>query len=174
MPLPQSACKMPRRKPEHKVVPAAAAYGNGAYEVGPPLYGTGGGCNYQGRQFFVPLTNSNQDVAIRAHEYAHLAVGAVLPDIDRIFDLKINNGWVQCVLDNVVNGFAAGHNVTSIADLPLPVVPTDVTVPPDQERMFRAQRGLQILSIKNSFRDANLTARDLNVIKTASVKLRAL
>lgn len=153
-------------------VPAVAGRGNGEYEINDnPIDGAAGATSFSGRKFYVPLSSADKDQAVRAHEYAHLAVDAIVPDIGRTFHCA-SNGWVQCVLDNVVNGFAFANGVDSIKHLPMPALAEDI--PAEQVREIHAQRALQILSVKPSVKGKDLNARDLNVLKTASVKLRAI
>jgi hypothetical protein len=152
-------------------VPAVAGRGNGEYTVCDPMQGTAGTTSYTGRAFGVPLTNEDKDIAIRAHEYAHLAVDAITPDIDRTFHCA-KNEWVQPVLDNIVNGFAFAQGVDSIKNLPMPKI--DGEIPQEFIREIHAQRALQILSVKNKITDKVLNARDMAVLKTASLTLRAI
>lgn len=115
--------------------------------------------------FGVPLTDSREDSSLRAHEYAHLAIHRLQPQLDDL-DSKVSNEWLQAGLDNIVNGFAAKCGV-DIGGLPLPKQAPDWC-----DRKARAIHCLQALSFRKQKTFKGLSKPDIKLITRASKNLR--
>src|SRR5271155_5120363 len=101
-----------QRVPEQLPVPAVAGKGNGQYTVGQPLPGSHGSTSYEGKFFGVPLGDKPEHVAVRAHEYAHLTVDALVGNKGiAVVRAAAGKDWSNPVLDNVVNGMAIKSGV---------------------------------------------------------------
>ncbi len=114
--------------------------------------------------FGTPLDNSPQSVAIRAHEYGHLSIDRLQPQLGDL-RTKAPSDWYQVGLDNVVNGYCASVGV-DVSHLP------QGKCPKDTPRLTRAIHALQTLSYKKRKSFPGLSAKDVRILRTASSNLR--
>ncbi len=128
-------------------IPSVAA-GAGPFDVFQPNLGSKNGLtafpeeNVRG-VFFAPLDITPEGLAVRVHEYGHLAIKKNRLINNEIFKSDIDNGWVQTVLDVVVNSFLWKSDCREIKHLPL-------TVPPDsRDRASSAQIFLRAVHLRN-------------------------
>ena len=150
-------------------VPAVAIGDDkGEFTVLPPPPGCYGAVNLPKRLFGVPLDDSKQSLAIRAHEYSHLAVRRALGEyLMDTLEADLPMGILQAGLDNIVNGFARASGVDAVNALPMPRKPDKTSSIPD-----RAARLLQVLSVKQRSIDKGLTEADQEFVTEAAAKLR--
>ena len=150
-------------------VPAVAIGDDkGEFTVLPPPPGCYGAVNLPKRLFGVPLDDSKQSLAIRAHEYSHLAVQRALGEhLMDTLEADLPFGILQAGLDNIVNGFARASGVDAVNALPMPRKPDKTSSIPD-----RAARLLQVLSVKQRSIDKGLTEADQEFVTEAAAKLR--
>lgn len=150
-------------------VPAVAIGDDkGEFTVLPPPPGCYGAVNLPKRLFGVPLDDSKQSLAIRAHEYSHLAVRRALgKHLMDTLEADLPFGILQAGLDNIVNGFARASGVDAVNALPMPRKPDKTSSIPD-----RAARLLQVLSVKQRSIDKGLTEADQEFVTEAAAKLR--
>ena len=150
-------------------VPAVAIGDDkGEFTVLPPPPGCYGAVNLPKRLFGVPLDDSKQSLAIRAHEYSHLAVQRALGEhLMDTLEADLPFGILQAGLDNIVNGFARASGVDAVDALPMPRKPDKTFSIPD-----RAARLLQVLSVKQRSIDKGLTEADQEFVTEAAAKLR--
>lgn len=156
-----------RNAPENKPVPSVVL--PQPYKLLDPPPGSGGACG-QGKDFGyfgTPLDNSAASLAIRAHEYGHLSIDRLQPQLDNLRDLAPPE-WYQVGLDSIVNGYceAVGVNISHL--------PISKKIPKDTPRLVRAIHALQTLSFKKTNKFAGLSDADVVVLQTASKKLRRL
>ena len=150
-------------------VPAVAIGDDkGEFTVLPPPPGCYGAVNLPKRLFGVPLDDSKQSLAIRAHEYSHLAVRRALGEyLMDTLEADLPMGILQAGLDNIVNGFARASGVDAVNALPMPRKPDKTSSIPD-----RAARLLQVLSVKQRSIDKGLTEADQEFVTKAAATLR--
>ena len=150
-------------------VPAVAIGDDkGEFTVLPPPPGCDGAVNLPKRLFGVPLDDSKESLAIRAHEYSHLAVRRALGEyLMDTLTADLPMGILQAGLDNIVNGFARASGVDAVDALPIPRKPDKTSSIPD-----RAARLLQVLSVKQRSIDKGLTEADQEFVTEAAAKLR--
>ena len=166
---------IPRLKPRvlrgraRNPVPAVAIGDDkGEFTVLPPPPGCYGAVNLPKRLFGVPLDDSKESLAIRAHEYSHLAVRRALGEyLMDTLEADLPMGILQAGLDNIVNGFARASGVDAVDALPIPRKPDKTSSIPD-----RAARLLQVLSVKQRSIDKGLTEADQEFVTEAAAKLR--
>ena len=150
-------------------VPAVAIGDDkGEFTVLPPPPGCYGAVNLPKRLFGVPLDDSKESLAIRAHEYSHLAVRRALGEyLMDTLTADLPMGILQAGLDNIVNGFARASGVDAVDALPIPRKPDKTSSIPD-----RAARLLQVLSVKQRSIDKGLTEADQEFVTKAAATLR--
>ena len=150
-------------------VPAVAIGDDkGEFTVLPPPPGCYGAVNLPKRLFGVPLDDSKQSLAIRAHEYSHLAVRRALGEyLMDTLTADLPMGILQAGLDNIVNGFARASGVDAVDALPIPRKPDKTSSISD-----RAARLLQVLSVKQRSIDKGLTEADQEFVTKAAATLR--
>ena len=150
-------------------VPAVAIGDDkGEFTVLPPPPGCYGAVNLPKRLFGVPLDDSKQSLAIRAHEYSHLAVQRALGEhLMDTLEADLPFRILQAGLDNIVNGFARASGVDAVNALPMSRKPDKTSSIPD-----RAARLLQVLSVKQRSIDKGLTEADQEFVTEAAAKLR--
>ena len=150
-------------------VPAVAIGDDkGEFTVLPPPPGCYGAVNLPKRLFGVPLDDSKESLAIRAHEYSHLAVRRALGEyLMDTLTADLPMGILQAGLDNIVNGFARASGVDAVDALPIPRKPDKTSSISD-----RAARLLQVLSVKQRSIDKGLTEADQEFVTEAAAKLR--
>src|SRR6266576_168757 len=153
-----------RNAPESKPVPSVVL--PQPYKMLQPPDAESGMCSRNG-MFGTPLDNSAQSLAIRAHEYGHLSIDRLQPQLDDL-RTKAPSDWYQVGLDNVVNGYCQAVGV-DVSHLPL-----TKTCPKDTPRLTRAIHALQTLSYKKRKSFPGLSAKDVLILQTASKKLRKL
>jgi hypothetical protein len=170
--LPDSLTPKRINRENGEKIPSPSVVYPGEFIVSDPIPGALGCCATQtksGRKldnpiFGVPLSNSAPDVAIRSHEYAHLAVEKEYPKIVKKIEDSSEEYWMQSTLDNVVNAFARSRNVTHVNNLPIPDLG-------ETTRKNAAQHMLQCLSVNSSFSPTNkngLSSLDEIVLRNAS------
>ncbi len=151
-----------RNAPQSKPVPSVVL--PQPYKMLPAIDGQSGFCSRNG-MFGTPLDNSLQSLAIRAHEYGHLSIDRLQPQLHDL-RTKAPSDWYQVGLDNIVNGYCQSVGV-DVSHLPI-----SKKIPEDTPRLTRAIHALQTLSYKKRKSFAGLSAKDVKVLQTASSNLR--
>lgn len=152
-----------RNAPESKPVPSVVL--PQPYKIMQPPDAQSGMCS-KGGMYGTPLDSSPQSLAIRAHEYGHLSIDRLQPQLDDL-RTKAPSDWYQVGLDNIVNGYCDAVGV-DVSRLP------QGKCPKDTPRLTRAIHALQTLSFKKRKSFPGLTAKDVEVLQTASKRLRKL
>ena len=126
--MPQTRSKRARKsKPTDVPIPAIPA-GKGPFNVRemPPGFGASTNTLSPENTLYVPLGYDKESRAIRFHEYAHLELGKVRPDLAKYLDKAVKDKkqpidpqWLQAGLDVIVNSMAQARDIEEIADLPL-------------------------------------------------------
>ena len=174
--------KMVRAQRDGTLIPSPAVVYPKPFKVLPPPPGAAGSVAVDTKDgkkldvplFGVPLTDSDRDRAVRAHEYAHLAVEQEYPNLPRTLCNELPNSWMNAGLDNIVNAYARQSGVTDVNNLPLPMC--------DEYREPQALGLLQSMSTvvnpiafkPNPKVTSLLDAADKKVITRGSVKLQQI
>ena len=166
--IPRLKPRVLRGRARNPVPVVAIGDDKGKFTVLPPPPGCYGAVNLPKRLFGVPLDDSKESLAIRAHEYSHLAVRRALGEyLMDTLTADLPMGILQAGLDNIVNGFARASGVDAVNALPMPRKPDKTSSIPD-----RAARLLQVLSVKQRSIDKGLTEADQEFVTEAAAKLR--
>ena len=166
--IPRLKPRVLRGRARNPVPVVAIGDDKGEFTVLPPPPGCYGAVNLPKRLFGVPLDDSKQSLAIRAHEYSHLAVQRALGEhLMDTLEADLPFGILQAGLDNIVNGFARASGVDAVNALPMPRKPDKTSSIPD-----RAARLLQVLSVKQRSIDKGLTEADQEFVTKAAATLR--
>ena len=166
--IPRLKPRVLRGRARNPVPVVAIGDDKGKFTVLPPPPGCYGAVHLPKRLFGVPLDDSKESLAIRAHEYSHLAVRRALGEyLMDTLTADLPMGILQAGLDNIVNGFARASGVDAVDALPMPRKPDKTFSIPD-----RAARLLQVLSVKQRSIDKGLTEADQEFVTEAAAKLR--
>ena len=166
--IPRLKPRVLRGRARNPVPVVAIGDDKGKFTVLPPPPGCYGAVHLPKRLFGVPLDDSKESLAIRAHEYSHLAVRRALGEyLMDTLTADLPMGILQAGLDNIVNGFARASGVDAVDALPIPRKPDKTSSIPD-----RAARLLQVLSVKQRSIDKGLTEADQEFVTEAAAKLR--
>ena len=182
---------MREREETLKVLPAACEP-LGPFAIVPPPPGCAGATGRQSlvnvatgevrEAFFgVPLGDDEEDIAVRVHEYSHLALEREYPEIQQLLKL-VPELWSQVGCDNIVNEFARKRSDNG--DI-VKALPGDEKVFADEKgeqypRHIHAVNYLQALgngpfvSRANVKHDPTLTSGDTRVLIMGSKKLREI
>jgi hypothetical protein len=125
----------------------------------------------QPRSFGGPMDDSPYSIAIRAHEYSHLATFRAWPELGQVeiaLDPMgvINMSTFQSGLDNIANPYGLAHGVEVIHDL--------VETQDSGGFGSRATALLQNLSYKEHTSTRDLPADTVAFIRDCSARLRAI
>ena len=166
--IPRLKPRVLRGRARNPVPVVAIGDDKGKFTVLPPPPGCYGAVHLPKRLFGVPLDDSKESLAIRAHEYSHLAVRRALGEyLMDTLEADLPMGILQAGLDNIVNGFARASGVDAVNALPMPRKPDKTSSIPD-----RAARLLQVLSVKQRSIDKGLTEADQEFVTKAAATLR--
>ena len=166
--IPRLKPRVLRGRARNPVPVVAIGDDKGKFTVLPPPPGCYGAVHLPKRLFGVPLDDSKESLAIRAHEYSHLAVRRALGEyLMDTLTADLPMGILQAGLDNIVNGFARASGVDAVDALPIPRKPDKTSSIPD-----RAARLLQVLSVKQRSIDKGLTEADQEFVTKAAATLR--
>ena len=166
--IPRLKPRVLRGRARNPVPVVAIGDDKGKFTVLPPPPGCYGAVHLPKRLFGVPLDDSKESLAIRAHEYSHLAVRRALGEyLMDTLTADLPMGILQAGLDNIVNGFARASGVDAVNALPMPRKPDKTSSIPD-----RAARLLQVLSVKQRSIDKGLTEADQEFVTKAAATLR--
>ena len=166
--IPRLKPRVLRGRARNPVPVVAIGDDKGKFTVLPPPPGCYGAVHLPKRLFGVPLDDSKESLAIRAHEYSHLAVRRALGEyLMDTLTADLPMGILQAGLDNIVNGFARASGVDAVDALPIPRKPDKTSSISD-----RAARLLQVLSVKQRSIDKGLTEADQEFVTKAAATLR--